>query len=128
MRLTRHFFADFGMGRICAARRESQGLDGGCTLRLNKAMSRQTPTRTRYTGPGITAGNMRANGVRNILVSCNECHHEALLNLDHMSDHVEIHSLDNRLVCNKCGSKHCNLMPNWREREERPSLTGNQYD
>jgi hypothetical protein len=44
----------------------------------------------------MTAGNMRANGVRNILVSCSDCHHEALLNADHMPDHVEIHSLDNR--------------------------------
>jgi hypothetical protein len=64
-------------------------------------MTRPNPTRPRYTGPGMTASNMRANGVRNILVSCSDCHHEALLNLDHMSDHVEIHSLDNRLVCKK---------------------------
>jgi hypothetical protein len=75
----------------------------------------------------MTAGNMRANGVRNIMVSCSDCHHEALLNVDHMPDHVEIHSLDSRLVCNKCGSENCSLMPNWAERSTRPSLTGEQY-
>jgi hypothetical protein len=83
--------------------------------------------RRRPPGPGMTAGNMRQQGVHNLLVSCAECHHEVLLNVDHMPDHVEIHSLDNRLVCSRCGSKQCSLMPNWRERLQRGSLTGEQY-
>ena len=73
----------------------------------------------RQAGSGMTAGNMRENGVRNLLVSCADCHHEALLNIDTMPDHVEIHSLDNRLVYTKCGSKSCSLMPNWAERPKR---------
>jgi hypothetical protein len=81
----------------------------------------------RQPGPEMTAGNMRQNGVRNLLVSCGACRHEALLNVDHMPDDVEIHSLDNRLVCASCGSKNCSLMPNWRDRPQRPSLTGEQY-
>ena len=40
----------------------------------------------------MTAGNMRANGVRNLLVSCADCYDEALLNADHMPADVEIHS------------------------------------
>jgi hypothetical protein len=83
--------------------------------------------RRQQAGPGMTAGNMRANGVRNLLVSCGACHHEALLNVDDMPDDVETHSLDNRLMCSCCGSKECSLMPNWIERPERPSLTGDQY-
>jgi hypothetical protein len=41
-------------------------------------------------GPGMAAGNMRANGVRNLLVFCADCHHEGVLNVDHMPDEVEI--------------------------------------
>src|SRR5215212_9689708 len=48
----------------------------------------------------------------NLLVSCADCRHEALLNVDYLPDHVEIHSLNNRLICNECGSKNCSLMPN----------------
>jgi hypothetical protein len=43
----------------------------------------------RQPGPGMTAGKMRANGVRSLVVSCGDCHHEALLNADSMAENVE---------------------------------------
>ena len=38
---------------------------------------RNDMTETRYTGPPMTLGNLRANGVRSLDVSCSECHHSA---------------------------------------------------
>lgn len=37
---------------------------------------------TRYSGPPTTLGNMRANGVRSLYVSCSTCHHRAVLPVD----------------------------------------------
>jgi hypothetical protein len=39
-------------------------------------------------GPPMTLGNMRANGVRSLAVSCHLCHHEAVLGADRWPDHV----------------------------------------
>jgi hypothetical protein len=30
----------------------------------------------------MTLGNMRANGVRSLAVSCHKCHHETVINAD----------------------------------------------
>jgi hypothetical protein len=35
---------------------------------------------TRYSGPPMTLANMRENGVRSLSVTCELCHHEALMN------------------------------------------------
>ena len=92
-------------------------------------MTRPRPTRTRYTGPGMTFGNMREQGVRNLSVYCRDCHHWPLLNVDHMPDDLEIQTIDRRLVCSRCGSVgKSDTMPNWSERNARPSLTGSQYE
>jgi hypothetical protein len=36
----------------------------------------------RYIGPPMTLGNMRANGVRRLDISCWICHHAAVLDMD----------------------------------------------
>jgi hypothetical protein len=38
----------------------------------------------------MTLGNMRANGVRSLAVSCWQCHHEAVLSADPWPDHVPV--------------------------------------
>jgi hypothetical protein len=91
-------------------------------------MTHFRPTRPRYTGPGMTAGNMRANGVRNLDLRCGLCHHIALMNADHLPDAFELMSIEPRLVCTRCRSiGQTNARPNWIERKVLPSLTGNQY-
>jgi hypothetical protein len=37
-------------------------------------------------GPPMTLGNMRANGVRSLVVACDLCHHET--NADNWPDHI----------------------------------------
>ena len=77
----------------------------------------------------MTAGSMREQGVRNLSVRCRECHHEALLNADILADEVQIHAIEDYLTCSRCGScGKSDVMPNWRERPPRESLTGSQYD
>ena len=48
-------------------------------------------------------GNMRANGVRSLGVSCWQCHHEAVLSAD-------------RWPCTRCGIIGADAQPNWRDR------------
>jgi hypothetical protein len=41
----------------------------------------------------MTLGNMRANGVRSLAVSCWQCHHEAVLITDPWPDHMPVLAL-----------------------------------
>ncbi len=50
---------------------------------------------TRYTGPPMTLGNMRANGVRRVDVSCWECR---VLDVDQDGDEVPVLSSGSRMV------------------------------
>ena len=84
--------------------------------------------RSRYTGPPMTFGNMRQNGVRSIAVYCEVCHHRAVLNADHWPDSLFITLLDPRMVCTGCGIiGNADVRPNWNERTFGESLTGNQW-
>ena len=47
----------------------------------------------------MTLGNIRANGVRRLDVSCWECHHKAVLDVDGYGDDVPVPSFGPRLVC-----------------------------
>ena len=81
----------------------------------------------RYRGPPMTLGNMRANGVRSLTVSCLICHHRAVLAVDTWPDHVPVPSFGPRMVCTSCGIIGADARPNWSERPVRPSLTGGQW-
>jgi flagellar motor protein MotB len=45
---------------------------------------------SRSSGPPMTLGNMRANGVRRLLVSCGECHHSGVIDVDGYGDEVPV--------------------------------------
>ena len=61
----------------------------------------------------MTLGNMRANGVRRLDVSCWECGHSAVLDVDGYGDDVPVPSFGPRLVCTKCGAIGGDARPNW---------------
>jgi hypothetical protein len=50
----------------------------------------------------MTLGNMRANGVRSLDVSCLLCHHRAILSADPWPDHVPVPTFGPRMVCTRC--------------------------
>jgi hypothetical protein len=61
----------------------------------------------------MTLGNMRANGVRRLEVSCSECGHSAILDVDQYGDDVQVPSFGPRLVCTYCGTIGCGVRPKW---------------
>jgi hypothetical protein len=82
---------------------------------------------TRYRGPPMTLANMRHHGVRSLDVTCEFCHHRAVLNVDAWSDDVPVPWFGSRMVCTSCGIIGANARPNWQERPAQHSLTGNQW-
>ncbi len=71
---------------------------------------------TNSTVQPMTLGNMRANGVRSLLVYCFACHHEALLGAEHHPDDVPVPSFAPRMVCTRCGMIGADARPNWSEK------------
>ena len=55
-------------------------------------------------GPPMTLGNTRSLGVRSLVVTCELCHHEAVLAADQWSDAVLVRDFRPRMVCTRCGS------------------------
>jgi hypothetical protein len=95
----------------------------------------------------MTLGNMRANGVRSLAVSCHLWHHEAVLSADRWPDHMAVPAFGPRMVCTPM--RHCrrgrpaelagasgppgggivgaDTRPNWPEQPARETLTGVQW-
>ena len=85
--------------------------------------------RSRFNDPiePMTLGNMRANGVRSLDVSCWICHHRTILNAQRWSDDVPVPSFGPRMLCNRCGIIGADARPHWKEQPARESLTGVQW-
>jgi hypothetical protein len=65
----------------------------------------------------MTLGNMRANGVRSLAVTCPKCHHEAVISAEPWPDDMPVPLFGPRMECSKCGTMGADVRPNWRERE-----------
>ena len=63
----------------------------------------------------MTPGNMRELGVRSLAVTCELCHHEAVLLADRWGDAVLVRAFRPRMVCTVCGIVGADARPNWRE-------------
>ena len=72
-------------------------------------------------------GNMCQNGVQSLAEYCNLCHHEAVLDVATWPDNVPVPAFRRRMVCTRCGIIGADVRPNWRERPERKTLTGAQW-
>jgi hypothetical protein len=75
----------------------------------------------------MTLANMRANGVRSLSVTCEVCHHEAVMNVDAFGDAIPVPTFGQRMVCTVCGIVGADARPNWQERSSRESLTGRHW-
>ena len=60
----------------------------------------------------MTLGNMRANGVRSLDVSCWNCHHQAIISVEPWPDHMPVPSFSPRMVCTRCGIIGADARPN----------------
>ncbi|MEJ2377750.1 MAG: hypothetical protein P8Y71_20945 [Pseudolabrys sp.] len=66
----------------------------------------------------MTLANMRANGVRSVIVYCSNvtCRHEAIVNVDTFADDVPVSSLGPRMRCQRRGQRGADVRPNWNAR------------
>ena len=67
----------------------------------------------RYRGPPMTLANMRENGVRSLSVTCDLCHHEAVMNVDAFSDAVPVPAFGPCMICTSCGMIGADVRPDW---------------
>ena len=63
----------------------------------------------------MTLGNMRELGVRSLFVTCELCHHVAVLPADRWGDVMLVSAFRPRMVCTRCGIVGADARPNWRE-------------
>ena len=66
-------------------------------------------------GPPMTLANMRELGVRSLIVTCDLCHHKAILLADDWPDMELVREFGPRMVCTSCGIIGADARPNWRE-------------
>ena len=107
-------------GRRLTRRYPCATVDAGNDSDSVMARSRNT---YRTDGPRHHAREWRAA----LTVSCWICHHRAVLNVDHLPDHVTVPSFGPRMVCTRCGIIGADARLNWQEQPPRETLTGAQW-
>ncbi len=75
--------------------------------------SKPRKPRAAHSGPAMTLANMRANGVRSLVIYCHCCHHSAELNADAYPDDLPVPWFGPRLVCTRCGMVGADARPDW---------------
>lgn len=69
-------------------------------------------------------GDMREQGVRNLIASCLNymCRHTTLIDVSGYPDVIEVQSFGKRTKCAKCGARgqQIDVRPNWKERAGMP--------
>ena len=75
--------------------------------------------------PPMSFYNMRANGVRSLIVICTNatCRHEAIVNVDGQSDDAFVPAFGRLMRCQKCGRRGADVRPNWNERNAQAPVT-----
>ena len=61
----------------------------------------------------ITFGEMRASGVRDVLIYCRDhrCSHHTEANADGWADDVRLSDIEDRPVCQVCGMRGADIRP-----------------
>jgi hypothetical protein len=63
--------------------------------------------------PPMTLANMRKNGVRAVIASCQACGHKADVNVDALPETIVVPETGRRLQCSQCGGKRIDTRPAW---------------
>ena len=71
-------------------------------------------------GPPMTLANMRLNGVRVVIATCEACGHKADINVDALPENVTIPEAGRRLRCSRCGGKQISTRPAWHTAAAQP--------
>jgi hypothetical protein len=69
----------------------------------------------------ITLGEMRASGVRGVLICCADfkCSHWIAVSADQWSGETRLSDLEDRFVCTACGQRGADVRPdfNWEKKK-----------
>ena len=67
----------------------------------------------------ITLAEMRAAGVRGLLIYCPDfrCSHHITISGDRWPDDVRLSDLEQRFTCQACGRRGADVRPDWRSAE-----------
>jgi hypothetical protein len=67
----------------------------------------------------ITFGEMRASGVRGVLVCCSDyrCSHSTAISADRWPDDVRLSDIEPRFICEACGKRGADVRPDWTSAE-----------
>src|ERR1700731_5205155 len=68
----------------------------------------------------ITFAEMRASGVRGLLIYCADyrCSHSIAVSADQWPDHIRLSDLEPRFVCKACGQRGADVRPDFHWEEE----------
>jgi hypothetical protein len=71
----------------------------------------------------MTLGNMRQQGIRNLIAFCHDdsCRHTALIDVSGYPDAIEVPEFGRRAKCQKCGGRRVDVRPNWKEKPGMPT-------
>ena len=63
--------------------------------------------------PKITFGEMRASGVRDVLIYCRDhrCPHHVESNADGWADDVRLSDIEDNFTCTRCGRRGADVRP-----------------
>jgi hypothetical protein len=63
----------------------------------------------------IMFGEMRASGVRDVLVYCRDhhCSHSIAISADFWPDHLRLSDIEDRFVCRVCGKRGSDIRPDF---------------
>ena len=64
-------------------------------------------------GPPMTLANMRKNGVRAVIASCQACGHKADVNVDALPETIFVPETGCRLRCSQWRGKRIDTRPAW---------------
>jgi hypothetical protein len=74
----------------------------------------------------ITLGEMRASGVRGLLIYCSDykCSHSTTISGDRWPDDVRLSDIEARFTCQACGMRGADVRPNfnWEQEARRAAV------
>jgi hypothetical protein len=78
-------------------------------------LKKQFPPLARALRLKITLAEMRASGVRGLLIYCSDyhCSHWTATNGDQWPDDVRLSDLEPRFTCQACGRRGADVRPDW---------------
>jgi hypothetical protein len=101
-----------------------------CATAIPTTIRREDDDQMPTAPPPATLGDVRAHGVRRLLVYCTSglyCYHSAVVDADRWPDDTVLRDLDKRAVCTRCGMIGADVRPDWMQRPRSESLTGAQW-